>query len=465
MNRKRPVRFFSLVAIVLFCLFPDAAAQEALNVTETRLAIAPEGYSIGQVVFSPDGKNVAFAAGKKGKWHLFYGNRKGKPYDYVAMIAFSPDGRRTAYSARKGSKEYCVVDEREGNSFDSVCNPTFSRGGQVVFEASIKGKYFIAATRSWEGPRRDMSVIRPVFSPDGRRVFYILSDDTKSTVSSFIANSHTGDVIRSKTYDKIHSVSVSADGSWLAYGVKKDGKQRMILTDFTGKAKKSPAYERVANIVFSPDGKGIAWIVKHGGERFVISSSIAMKRFRRSPPFTSLGKPVFSPEGAYLLYTAASGKKMSWMLQPVNSGTMKKAVKQSGVPAPPRALSINGDYETVDSVVFSPDGSSFVYRGTRNGKYYMALRDARTVGQEEQESPAYDFISNIKFSPDGRHVAWLAKRKDSYFAVVGNAALSKIRKSAPYDRIWSPRFSPDGKQVLYGARSGRELWWKVEPLH
>ncbi len=450
-------------AVSAHCL--SSAQKKSPGMEEKLLATVPEGYGLGQVLFSTEGRKVAFSATKNSKWYVFADGTRGNAYDYVRDITFSRDGKRIAYSARKGSKENCVVDGKEGRPFDTVCNPTITRDGSViVFEASVKNQFFIAAAGGGEGPRRDMSVVRPVFSRDGRRMLYILSDDEKRKVTAFIADSKTGRVLKTRNYGMIHGVSVSADGSRLAYGAVRRGKHRVVVQDFTGKVKESPAYERAESIVFSPDGKQLAWVAEQQGKQFVIVSSIAMKRFLRGPPFTGIGKPVFSPNGTYLLYTAVSGKKTSWMLQPLNIGAMEGAVKQTEDPETPRALSIDRMYDTVDSAVFSPDGSYFACRGTRNGKYYLVLRNVRNGGKEEQKSPAYDLISNIIVSTDGRHVAWLAKQKERFFVVVRNVDMSKARRGPRYDKIWSPRFSPDGRQVLYGARSGRELWWKVEPI-
>jgi hypothetical protein len=44
------------------------------------------------------------------------------------------------------------------------------------------------------------------------------------------------------------------------------------------------------------------------------------------------------------------------------------------------------------------------------------------------------------------------------FVVVGD------KESELFDEVWSPRFSPDGLNVVFGARVGRQLWWKVMPI-
>ena len=34
-------------------------------------------------------------------------------------------------------------------------------------------------------------------------------------------------------------------------------------------------------------------------------------------------------------------------------------------------------------------------------------------------------------------------------------------KLGEFDNVWDIRFSADGKKVAFGARIGRQLWWKV----
>jgi len=49
------------------------------------------------------------------------------------------------------------------------------------------------------------------------------------------------------------------------------------------------------------------------------------------------------------------------------------------------------------------------------------------------------------------------------FIVIADAETGKvIKEGRAGDEVWPSVWSADGKQVAYGARIGRELWWKVE---
>lgn len=47
--------------------------------------------------------------------------------------------------------------------------------------------------------------------------------------------------------------------------------------------------------------------------------------------------------------------------------------------------------------------------------------------------------------------------------VIADAETGKVIKEGRVgDEIWQPVWSADSKTAAYGARLGRELWWKVE---
>lgn len=73
-----------------------------------------------------------------------------------------------------------------------------------------------------------------------------------------------------------------------------------------------------------------------------------------------------------------------------------------------------------------------------------------------------DFF-NVRFAPDGRSVAYAVARGDKRWIVVGEKPFDPAqgRKGEEFDEVGPPVFSPGGTKVAFGARKGRELWWKV----
>jgi hypothetical protein len=66
---------------------------------------------------------------------------EGKQYDGVSGLIFSPDGKRMAYVATLGKKMLAVVDGTEGNQYDGISGLVFSPDGtQVAYVASLGSK-------------------------------------------------------------------------------------------------------------------------------------------------------------------------------------------------------------------------------------------------------------------------------------------------------------------------------------
>lgn len=107
-------------------------------------------------------------------------------------------------------------------------------------------------------------------------------------------------------------------------------------------------------------------------------------------------------------------------------------------------------FDSVDSVVFSPDGGKLIYVvreekenfvvvGDREGKRYDSI-----VSQNQGGT-----LSWIIFAPGGNDMAYVASRNGKSFVVVND------QEGKPYDSIEYLTFSSDGKKVVYvGAEKG-----------
>jgi serine/threonine-protein kinase len=144
-------------------------------------------------VWSPDGKRIAYRGTRTGFRNLFWKSTDGSgdeerlsPSTNVQTPAsWSPDGKSLAYLENVDLWILPVAD-RKGRSFVSTpfteFNARFSPDGQWIAYSSNESGRLQVYVRPFPGPgpRTQVSTdggYAPVWSPDGRELFYIRSED------------------------------------------------------------------------------------------------------------------------------------------------------------------------------------------------------------------------------------------------------------------------------------------------
>jgi Tol biopolymer transport system component len=249
---------------------------------------------LGEPVFGPDRKHLAYAAQRGGKWRVVHDGKEGSEYDTVGprVPVFSPDGRRLAYGASRGKQQFLVADGVEGKAY---------------------------------GPhpsgRMDVSLLpEPVFSPDGKRLAYRVAYELpppanekwprerwRVVVDGVEGKEYTG--IRSLGLDRMQAGTpvFSPDGKHLAYLAvdPQDGMSRVVVDGAEG-----PKYRAVGMLTFSPDGKRLAYVgfkPRDNKARYVL---VADGTERKEYDYFGV-LPVFSPDSRHLVYqvfTPGTGK-------------------------------------------------------------------------------------------------------------------------------------------------------------
>ena len=138
----------------------------------------PPAYDVGNFIFSPDGKQTAYAAqeSKGGPWFVFQGDRKQGPYQTIGdeSLTFSPDGTRLAYAAQVEGRWVAVVDGQAGEPHDGIAEMLFSPNGKRIAYVAQDGETeAVAVDGKLERSFDRIGGGSLVFSPDSRTLGYI----------------------------------------------------------------------------------------------------------------------------------------------------------------------------------------------------------------------------------------------------------------------------------------------------
>jgi hypothetical protein len=91
---------------------------------------------------------VAYTAKRGEKWLAMVDGLPGPEFDVVSTLVFSPDGKRVAYGARSSPKQFMVVDG-QAMEFDGVFAgfQTFDEDGTLVYLAILGRELYRVTSR------------------------------------------------------------------------------------------------------------------------------------------------------------------------------------------------------------------------------------------------------------------------------------------------------------------------------
>ncbi len=352
-----------------------------------------------KVVISPNGRRVAYIAGKGYRDHvLVLDGRESRPYRSIDGLAFSPDSRRFAYFGRETDGGWhVIIDGKRHGPYDSgnyaLTGDVTDEGARLpaVFTHDSRHTAYAAARdvgrkREWflvidgeEGPAYDEpsdtpNIVIATDSPEPR-VACTLGRDGRDLVV------HNG--VETRAHDAVRWPAMSPDGTRLAYFAR-DGEQGAVYLDGAVVADCDGTDPRF--MIFSPDGQRFACIVRRG------ETWTAIVDGEPGAEYDHAHSPTFSPDSQRFAHGAAFGQ---------HGGT--SLVVLDGEEGP--------DYARVAQLTFSPDSRRFAYRAKVSEAQIMVVVDGNecVAGHHWDD----DLASAIVFSPDSRHVAYF--RVDGWF--------------------------------------------------
>lgn len=485
---------------ILFCYKGDIYKVSAKGGEAVQLT-TQESYE-SSPVWSPDGKQIAFASDRFGNTDVFVmpangGSARRLTTNSASEIpsAFTPDGKFIVFSASiqdpassalfptsamtelyKVPAEGGKTEQILGTPAEMVC---FNAAGDKFLYQDRKGfedewrkhhtssitrdvwMYDMASGKHTNLTKRAGEDRNPVLSSDGKEVFF-LSERNKGSFNVYSFPLDNPEQVKALTSFSTHPVrflSLGGDGTLCytyngeIYTQKQSGKPSKVNVSLTRDDQEIPvtlSYTRGASeAVASPDGKQVAFIVR--GEVFVTSVEYGTTKQITHTPEAEEGLS-FGADNRTLVY--ASERDGNWQLY-------KAEIERKEDLNFPNATLIKEEVllpsKTVERMYpkFSPDGKEVAFIEDRIRLKVLNL-ETNKVRQITDGSTWYELSGgfNYAWSPDGKWftLEFIGNKHDPYTDIAlvsadGKGELVNLTNSGYTSS--SPKWTMDGNAILF----------------
>ena len=484
---------------IVFCYKGDIYKVSAQGGTVVQLT-TQASYEANPV-WSPDGKQIAFASDRNGNFDLFImsadgGAARRLTYHSASEIpsTFTPDGKYVLFSASiqdpatsalfptSAMTELYRVPAEGGNTEQVLGTPAewvcFDKAGRNFlyqdrkgFEDEWRKHHTSSITRDiWlydtqtgkhtNLTNRDGEDRNPVYAPDGKSVYFLSERNGGSfNVYSFPLNAPRQ--VKPVTTFRTHPVrflSVSDKGTLCyaydgeLYTQQPNSRPQKVKVELVRDDDKDIASFRFSqgatSACVSPDGKQVAFIVR--GDVFVTSTDYPTTKQITNTPAGESGLS-FAPDNRTLVY--ASERTGNWQLY------MAKIIRKED-PNFPNATLIEEEVLLPSKTVerrypqYSPDGKEIAFIEDRNRLMVLNL-ETKKVRRVTDGSTWYNTGGGFDYewSPDGKWftLEFIGNRHDPYSDIgivsAQGGAITNLTNSGYMSG--SPRWVLDGNAVLF----------------
>ena len=484
---------------IVFCYKGDIYKVPVQGGTATQLT-TQASYEANPV-WSPDGKQIAFASDRNGNFDLFImsadgGTARRLTYHSASEIpsAFTPDGKFVLFSASiqdpaesalfptGAMTELYKVPVTGGRTEQVLATPAewvcFDKSGKNFLYQDRKGfedewrkhhtssitrdiwLYDVSTGKHANLTNREGEDRNPVYAPDGNSV-YFLSERNGGSFNVYNFTLNTPQEVKAITTFRTHPVrflSISDKGTLCytydgeLYTQEPNARPKKVNVDLVRDDEKEIATLRFSqgatSASVSPDGKQVAFIVR--GDVFVTSTDYATTKQITNTPAKESGVS-FAPDNRTLVY--ASERTGNWQLY-----TAKIARKEEA--NFPNATLIEEEVllpsKTVERAYpqYSPDGKELAFIEDRNRLMVLDLK-TKKVRQVTDGSTWYNTGGGFDYewSPDGKWftLEFIGNRHDPYSDIgivsAQGGTITNLTNSGYISG--SPRWVLDGNAILF----------------
>lgn len=482
---------------IAFCYKGDIYKVGVNGGVATRLTTQPS-YEANPI-WSPDGKQIAFASDRNGNYDVFVmpaegGRAKRLTYNSTSEIpaAFTPDGNSVLYNAAiqrqaesmlfstRSMPELYSVPVAGGRPVQMLGTPAeaicFTKDGKQMlyqdkkgFEDDFRKHHTSSITRDlWLydlKTRKHTNITKrggedrnPVLSPDGKTVYFLsernggsfniwsfpYADATKVTPVTnykdypvrFLSTSTNGTLCYGFDGD-IYTLQPGQAAKKVSVSITRDDED--VISEITGRS--------ASQATVSRDGKQVAFVSR--GEIFVTMTGYATTR-QITHTAAAEASPSFSPDGRSLVYS--SYRDGHWQLY-------RSTISRKDDPNFPNSLSFKEEHIAKSDLdctypQYSPDGKEIAFIKDRTKLVVLSVasgkvREITDGTQWMSRSGGFEY----NWSPDGKWFAvdFIGNKRDPYYDIgivsaqggkVTNITQSAYASSQP---VWVL----DGNAILF----------------
>ena len=459
-------------------------------------------------VWSPDGKQIAFATDRNGNFDVYLVAAEGGVAQRITTnsaveipLAFSPDGKEIYFSAQiqKAAEnvqfaagwitELYKVSIEGGRPEQVVAVPvssmSFDKDGKSFLYYDRKGsenvwrKHHVSSVARdvvyYNAKKKTHSILTtnvgedrdPRYLPGYKDVVF-LSERNKGSFNVYKAPANNLEQVEAVTHFKTHPVrflSVANDGL-LCYGYMGEiYTQRIgsepekvnieIVNDQEADQKVKQDFKGIGDFALSDDGKLIAFISR--GEVFVTGVDEYATTKQITHTAQAERSPSFSKDGRAIVY--ASERDGYWNLYQATIERKEDYNFAYATLVEEKPLFGNDGVERI-APTYSPDGKEIAFIENRSvlKVYNVASKQVRQITDGRQHYDTDDYGFSYEWSPDGQWfvLTLISNMRDPYsdIGIVktdGSQKIYNITESAYIDG--SPQWAMDGNAIIY--RSNR----------